>query len=87
MPIRSQQSSSNNKHNVIGGNGQISPVSQHSFQFTENDNKISFGSYDPSRISSQVQFNAGQLQQGQLPMEIGKIRMSLLNFAGNQMNI
>jgi hypothetical protein len=42
---------SNQKHAVIGGNGQISPVSHNSIQFTENDNKISFGSYDPSGIN------------------------------------
>lgn len=64
---------------MIGGNGQISPVSHNSIQFTENDNKISFGSYDPSGIN----FNTDKLQKGELPMDIGKIRMSLLNFAGN----
>jgi hypothetical protein len=33
-------------HKVIGGNGMISPVSGRSMiNFTENDNKFSFGSY------------------------------------------
>lgn len=38
------------KQGRFGGN--ISPVSHHSFIQTENDNKISFGSYAPSHISS-----------------------------------
>jgi hypothetical protein len=38
---------------MIGENGQISPVSNRSMpHFTENDNKLSFGSYAPSHISS-----------------------------------
>lgn len=38
---------------AIGGNGQISPVSGNSMaNFTENDNKFSLGSYQPSYISS-----------------------------------
>lgn len=45
--------SSNQKHaSAIGGNGQISPVSINSIAFTENDNKLSIGSYDPSHLSS-----------------------------------
>ena len=78
--------SSNRKHVLIGGNGQISPVSHNSLNnFTDNDHKFSFGSYAPSHISSYGAPGpalAGQ-QRGQLQMEIGQIRMSLLNFAGN----
>ena len=43
-------STSVNKQGRFGGN--ISPVSHHSFNQTENENKISFGSYVPSHISS-----------------------------------
>lgn len=75
---------------MIGENGQISPVSNRSMpHFTENDNKLSFGSYAPSHISS---YAGGILpigyQKGKntiLQMEIGQIRMSLLNFANSQL--
>ena len=60
-------------------------MSINSIAFTDNDNKLSIGSYDPSHLSSfggpSQMFGMGA--KNTLPMEIGKIRMSLLNFAGN----
>lgn len=69
---------------MIGGNGQISPVSHNSLNdITVNDKPFSFGSYAPSHISS---YGGGQnptTVKGNLQMEIGQIRLSLLNFASN----
>lgn len=83
--LRSQSyhgTSSNRRAAMIGENGQISPVSHNSMaNFTENDNKFSFGSYAPSHISSAGTNALHQRGFGQL--EAGQIRRSVLNFASS----
>jgi len=76
--------SSNRKVNIIGGNGQISPVSHNSLIYTENDHKFSFGSYAPSHISSYGGAANHANLKSNLQMEIGQVRLSLLNFASTQ---
>ena len=66
-----------NHSRIFAANGQISPVSGRSLAFTENDQKFSLGSYVPSHLSSYKGVG------GHNPYEIGKVRVSLLNFCNN----
>jgi hypothetical protein len=83
-----QAASSNRKRAMIGENGQISPVSHNSMaNFTENDHKFSFGSYAPSHLSSYGAPGPAGHQKGLGQLEVGQIRMSLLNFASSQLQM
>jgi len=52
---------------------------------TDNDNKFSFGSYAPSHLSSYGAPGAAGQQKGIGQLDVGQIRMSLLNFASSQL--
>ena len=81
---KSYQGSSPHRNHMLfadnHGNGQISPVSGHSLNNFTDDAKISIASHFPSYISS---YGGGAhiYQIGFGNQEIGKIRMSLLNYA------
>ena len=75
-----QGSSPHQNQMLFADNGQISPVSGHSGNNFTDDAKISIASHFPSYISSL----GPPYQMGFGNHEIGKIRMSLLNYANIQ---